>query len=160
MDKPNLEELLKKWQVILKLQDWDIKIRWAKHYDLDSDTKGQCRWVLGKKCASIRILEPEDFDPAIQWGQDPECTVVHELLHLHYGPLELGDHFEGLKEAMLEQAVCAISEALVERDRAAQPSKVVRWKSKQSQYIIADDVENEIGKYLPKKKGNYIHEYS
>lgn len=117
-NKLNLKELLKKWQAILRLQDWNIKIRWVKHYDLANDTKGQCRWVLGKKAALISILEPEDFDPSIKWEQDPECTVVHELLHLHIAPLDDGDEWRGLKDKMMEQAICSISEALVNCDRA------------------------------------------
>lgn len=118
MNKPNLEELLKKWQAILRLQDWDVTIKYYRHYDMDEDVKGGVRMCVTKKTARISILDPDDFDPSIPLPLDVEGTVVHELVHLH---LAILDDYEGIKVTLMEQVVDALSKALMDRERAAPP---------------------------------------
>lgn len=120
MERATQEQLLAKcreWQAILKLQDWDIKLRLARYYD--EPNLGSCSWTLPKKMATIRIQEYNDYDPANKWERDQEITLVHELLHLHFAPFDAddGNHL-GLAQ---EQAIHAISVALVNLARAAVP---------------------------------------
>lgn len=112
--KPALNALCTKWQRILRLQDWDVKILFARGFDLTAGKQGTIEWVSKKKSAFVKILDPQDYEPAIRWPQDVEKTVVHELLHLHYAPI---DDTEGLREMILEQAVECIATALISLDR-------------------------------------------
>lgn len=119
MKYANNEELVDacaKWQKALRLQDWKLAVRIARGngLDLPPDTQGRCEWTLGRKEALIRILDPVDFPLDCSWPQDMEVTLVHELLHLHFAPF---DDFEGLKDTLSEQAINAISHALVEVSR-------------------------------------------
>ena len=72
VDKIRLEELLKKWQDILRLRDWDIKIQivekeWRKSGDIKIDTDD-------KKAVMLINNNPK--------STNLEELVVHELLHL------------------------------------------------------------------------------
>jgi len=72
VDKSKLEELLKKWQDILRLRDWDIKIQvvekeWRKSGDIKIDTDD-------KKAVMLINNNPK--------STNLEELVVHELLHL------------------------------------------------------------------------------
>jgi len=83
-----LEALCATWQRRLRLQDWRVKIRFARSLELGADTQGDCDWSLTKKMAAIRILVPGDYPPDASFSQDIEQTVVHELLHLHGAPFD------------------------------------------------------------------------
>ena len=116
--KPDLQEILVKWQKILRLQDWVITIQYAKHFDLNPDAQGQVGWNLFKKSAHIKVMDPGDYDPSWPFPQDVQKTVVHELLHLHMAPFD-ETKADSLGDKMLEQAIECISSALVDRDRRA-----------------------------------------
>lgn len=122
MDQKTLEALLAEWQKTLRLQDWDIEIDVARRVDMHRmDVDGQCRWVLCNKSAFIRILDPIDHNPSMIAPCDPERTLVHELLHLHFAPFcELGS-----ETYQHEQAIEAIAEALVTAKRST-PKKASR----------------------------------
>ena len=111
--KPDLNALLAKWQAIMRLQDWDVGIRYIRGYDMGNDL-GRVTYTHTKKQANIRVLDPDDADPEWLPQQDIEQTVVHELLHLHMEPW----HAEGTDHLLMEQAVDAISGTLINRDRA------------------------------------------
>lgn len=107
-----------KWAEILNLRHWDIKIRWARNFEGMEDANGHCRWVLQKLAAVIRIQARVDNDPDIPWEHDVERTVVHELLHLHFAPLE-EDHWKqgSMKNCELEQTINLVTDALIHLDR-------------------------------------------
>jgi hypothetical protein len=111
----DLEEICAKWQHILRLRDWDVKIAFAHAYDIAANCSGDVAFVVAKKTATINILFEAEYHSSIKWPQDIEKTIVHELVHLHLGPV---DHFDGLRERLLEQAVECLASALVDRDRA------------------------------------------
>jgi len=72
VDKNKLEELLNKWQDILRLRDWDIKIHivekeWRKSGDIKID-------MDDKKAIMLVNSNPK--------SNNLEELVVHELLHL------------------------------------------------------------------------------
>src|SRR5258708_5979510 len=82
------EEKLAVWQTRLKLDDWHISVVVAPAAELRQQTVGNVHWVLDKKTAVIRILDPADYH--LQWRpmlQDMEFTVVHELIHVQLAPL-------------------------------------------------------------------------
>jgi hypothetical protein len=115
------ETLCREWQETLRLQHWDVKVKIARGngLDLPDSVQGRCQWVLTKHSAFIRLLDPVDWDKDILWPQDMERTLVHELLHLHFAPF---DDFpvDGPKDIASEQAIEALSLALVNLKRASQ----------------------------------------
>jgi hypothetical protein len=110
-----LEELCIKWQGILRLMDWEVKVRFVRHWEMKPDREGAVDWSINGKAASIKILDPRDFSTEAKWPQDVEQVLVHELVHLHLAPF---DETDGTKAMLLEQAVDLLACALVDRDRA------------------------------------------
>lgn len=114
LSEQQLQEACAHWQKILRLQDWSVRVVVARGngIDLQADTKGNCNWVLKKKAALIKIMDPVDYDPGIRWPQDMEMTLVHELLHLHmatFDNYDVGSH----PDVAVEQAVDSIASGLV-----------------------------------------------
>lgn len=104
---------LKKWQALLRLQDWRITI--AIERERDFDVKN--RWAeitLSEKerCAHIHMLHPSDYETNERiWKNHPvrpETSLIHELLHLHIHPCEPSDD----KAKEVEQAINMIADAL------------------------------------------------
>lgn len=115
---PPLTELTAKWQRILRLQDWTIRIVYKRHYDMADGKAGTVGWCVKKKTAWIDVLDPQDYqpNPDLSIPPDVELTVVHELLHLQFALVD--DLSTGTKEDLFEQAIHDISSALVNLDRA------------------------------------------
>jgi hypothetical protein len=73
------------WQRQLRLEDWDVLAEFATQREIEG-CSGQTNTVRDLKKARIRILSPDEQPP---WSEstyrddDPEQTLVHELLHLH-----------------------------------------------------------------------------
>lgn len=62
------------WQRILRLQNWEIDVRWMlKSDDHFECSNGYCVWSEQHKSAKIVISKE---------SEDIEQTVVHECLHL------------------------------------------------------------------------------
>lgn len=110
-----LEAMCLRWQMILRLADWDVKVRFVRHWDLGADRGGEVSWTLNTKTAFITILDPRDFSTDFKWTQDVEQVLVHELVHLHLAPF---DETKDKTDMLMEQAVDLIACALVDRDRA------------------------------------------
>ncbi len=72
IDAKKLDEYLKKWQKILRLQDWDIfsrvvDVKWRKSGDIKIDADNRMAVVLINNDAVVSNLEE---------------LIIHELLHL------------------------------------------------------------------------------
>lgn len=79
----NEQELLKKWQKRLGLQDWTIKlcVECKPEEMAVQEATGCTEWSEAIKTAKIEILDPLYYgDRIIPF--DFEKTLVHELLHL------------------------------------------------------------------------------
>jgi hypothetical protein len=116
-NEKQLNEDLDYWKKILRLQDWEININIEREKNmLLEGTEGTCSWDISNKRAQIQILDSIDYDEDFIWKQDMEETLVHELLHLHYGTFE---NFErGTQEnTMMEQSIVIISKALINLKR-------------------------------------------
>lgn len=114
--RPDLAGLLAKWQAILRLQDWNVKISYARPYQMGANREGECEFITKKKNGIIRVLDPNDYPGDIEWPQHIEQTVVHELLHFHFA---LIDKFDGTDYSLFEQMIDSLSGTLVKLDRAA-----------------------------------------
>ncbi len=110
--RPDLDELVKKWAPILRMQDWDFNIRYARHHEFPEPVPaGMVHYLLTKRDVVIKILEPGDFAPTWRPAMDIEVAVVHEMLHPY-----IALFFEGNTE-QLEQFIHSMSMALVSLDR-------------------------------------------
>ena len=104
-----LDRLLEKWQRILRLQDWDVKIKFATYGELDGH-EGDCNVVLERKHATIRILRPEHFDATEKdLPYNLEDTVIHELLHIYFEACHIDEQYKKAEET----AICMLADALL-----------------------------------------------
>jgi len=111
------EAALAKWQKILRLQDWEIKVCICRGRDLSLDGQAEVHWRMEKKAAIVNLLDPVDYDNK-RFPQDHETGLVHELLHLHMAGFAAEN---GTPEDIAqEQAIHALSTAFVRLDRIAE----------------------------------------
>lgn len=116
MTQDELTALARKWQQRLRLQDWDVTVEIKRAREMSLDGKaGEVVMVLEQRRAWITLRDMTDVDPEEQADNDPEVTVVHELLHLFTEPLGLPE--EGPRATAEEQMLNAVSRALVALDR-------------------------------------------
>ncbi len=102
------------WQQRLKLNQWAIQTRIVRAYELKPDTLGNCKWDSNKRTATIRVLDPVDYDlPATDIPSDIEFTVVHELVHLQLSALPRDPKHKEVEE----DVVNGITDALLNLDR-------------------------------------------
>ncbi|UAK17567.1 hypothetical protein [Sporolactobacillus terrae] len=112
-----LQDKLNYWQKKLRLQDWQIAISIVRARDFElEECQGECHWNIQSKLAWIHILDPVDYEPNKAFPQDMEKTLVHELLHLHFAPINADTENE-LIDVAQEQAIDLIARALVETER-------------------------------------------
>lgn len=111
-----LEKWTKEWQKRLSLEEWHISSAIVRSSELKPDTLGNLRWNSSTKEASIRVLNPADYDllPS-EIPTDIEYTVVHELIHLQLAVL-LRDPSRKVTE---ERVVNRIAEALFALEKGA-----------------------------------------
>jgi hypothetical protein len=117
LTEKQLQEKARYWQEVLRLRDWDLIVKKENKKSFDDSTEGNCEFLVSSKCAYIRILNEDDY-PDDSWvPQDMELTLVHELLHLHFAQIREHSDSVPLYEDFEEQAISAISEALVKVHR-------------------------------------------
>ena len=114
MNEPELQELCRKWQTILRLQDWDVEAVFVRQSELE-DADARIFPTLARKEAKIKILDPIDFHgERLKDSGTPtniEMLLVHELLHLHFEPF--WDNEEQKHELEMEQAIHSLAKSLV-----------------------------------------------
>src|SRR5574343_257888 len=114
MKQKELDSLLKKWQEILSLQDWTIKVRLVDIIGEDDDCLGICDSRLENKTAVIIIkneIKPAKGKLVVS---DYEHCLVHELLHLIFAWF---DSQEKVKHLLVEQYVAILANGLISLDR-------------------------------------------
>lgn len=119
MTQAELEALCAKWQRILRLQDWDVVPKLVRWHEMPTDRLGECDHRLSKKMAVIRVLDPNDAPPNNAWPHDPEKTLVHELLHLHFAPFRAEPDTPA--DVAQEQVIDTLARALVALARGKMP---------------------------------------
>lgn len=114
-----LDAKLKYWQRRLRLQDWDVKVRFVRMSSLDVSVLGTNSAGDSKREADIRLLHPADIEGQNFWDvqavRNWERVLVHELLHLHMHDI-LPNWNGGTKRAKhraAERMIDAVSIALV-----------------------------------------------
>jgi hypothetical protein len=106
------------WQHRLNLQDWNISVLVVRSTDLKPKTLGNIHWDLDKKSATIRVLDPADYQlPLPEMLDDMEFTVVHELIHLELAPVLNQFSRNEASRRDEEHAVNHMAEALLKLER-------------------------------------------
>ena len=107
-----VDRWLQIWQKRLALADWKVQANIVRQADLNPDTLGNLKWSSKDHTASIKVLDPRDYDmPAQQIPADIERTVVHELVHLELSVLPRNG-----SRKVEEQVVNRVTEALLGLD--------------------------------------------
>ena len=120
VSQSKLDKLRRKWQRLLRLQDWKIKVKFASQEELnrivgEGEPCGACHSFVEAKEAVIYILNPEEWtDFEDSRVTDVENTIVHELLHCHFSAFD--NATKGLKLAE-EQTIEVLAEVLLMLDR-------------------------------------------
>ncbi len=113
-----VKNCLKKWQAILRLQDWDIDVSVVPAAAFMQDgCSGECGTSPLHKSASIHLVIPRDYyllGSKETPDYDMEMTLIHELVHV-----SLCEITENVPKLLVEQAVDSLTKALVTlRDEA------------------------------------------
>ena len=109
-----VERWTKVWQKRLDLNDWQITTQIVRVWDLKPDTLGNLRWNSDNRTATIRVLNPVDYDlPASDVPQDMEYTIVHEMVHLQLSALPRDPSTKNIEERVVNK----ISEALFQLEK-------------------------------------------
>jgi hypothetical protein len=116
LTEEQLQERLQEWQKRLRLQDWIITAKIKRARELMDETQATVSWQLAKKMAMISIMDPIDYPPDSMEPQDMENSLVHELLHLHFAPLNQNDDDERYHIGE-EQAIESIASGLINAAR-------------------------------------------
>ena len=85
-----IETLLNKWQAILRLQDWDIKIKiirtkWRKSGDIKIDMEDKLAVLMVNhtpKCENLEELVLHELIHLKLWGMD---QMIDDLIGILYG---------------------------------------------------------------------------
>jgi len=113
VSQSDVDRWLHVWQNRLALDEWKIEARIVRQNDLNPDTLGNLKWNSLHHTATIKVLDPRDYDmPPAQIPQDMERTVVHELVHLELAVLPRDG-----SPKVEERVVNRVTEALLGLDR-------------------------------------------
>jgi len=104
----------KQWQKRLDMTDWRITTLIVRRSELKPETLGNLHWDTENHAATIRVLDPLDYELApSDVPQDIEYTIVHELIHLQLSVLP-----RDLSTRVVEERVVnKISEALFQLEK-------------------------------------------
>ena len=109
-----VEQWTKAWQKRLDLNDWRITTQIVRVWDLKPDTLGNLHWNSDTRTATIRVLNPVDYElPVTDVPQDIEYTIVHELVHLQLSVLPRDPSTKNIEERVVNK----ISEALFQLEK-------------------------------------------
>jgi len=89
----HLDSVVKYWQNILSLQDWEIKASVVRIDELEPDTLGESQRNPSLRVMRIWVLDPQDYAEASkeqgtvpkvgkEISRDIDDTILHEMVHL------------------------------------------------------------------------------
>jgi hypothetical protein len=112
------ERWVREWQEVLRLRDWEVEVAVLRGRDMKAeDCEGLTSYQAKLKRARIELRDPIDHDGGHGFGPEPEETLVHELLHLHFATFYAKD--ETAEQVAQEQAIELIAHGLVTLKRRA-----------------------------------------
>lgn len=109
----DLNEICKKYQKLLRCEDWHVEVKLVHQYELGEDIQGKCDPAISIYRALIRLPIPETFTPSLVVKEcNNRLTLIHELLHLVYCALQPSPNNEDLINLMFENATDRVAEAI------------------------------------------------
>jgi hypothetical protein len=97
------ERLLRKWQRILRLQDWDVSITYGRWHEVHNGAHAHLHHSWERHEAHIVVRDPDDQKEPVWLGDNEiEITIIHELLHLKFAGLNIPDTTVSEQEAVVE----------------------------------------------------------
>lgn len=118
MTDKQLQKLLKKWQKILYLRDWEIRAELVPVNQMPNlGQVGEVEWDLQCRAAHIRLVQEKDYPTDAVSKTDFETTLVHELLHLHLAPIHTEHAQDGNFMLYEEQAINTLAKSLIKLHR-------------------------------------------
>lgn len=125
-----MQQLCENWREALNLKDWTVDLFVVGPGILRVGAMGDCNMVVNKKYATIRLLTAQLYPAMRAAGArleadddfEQERCLVHELMHLHYAPLDNMIGRDSVAEVVLEQAISSVDRVIVELAQAARGS--------------------------------------
>lgn len=117
--KAALQESIRYWQSILRLQDWNVILIMRRRADMSiQNAIGASTYSESHKDEIMELVAPEDlhsFHERFHGEElDYEITLVHELLHLHFASFMSDDDKVSTYQ---ELAINTLARSLVALDR-------------------------------------------
>lgn len=95
---------LRKWQAILRLQDWDISLDFGRWHEIHDEAHAHCQYSRARREAHVMLRHPNDRAEALWVGDNcVELSVIHELMHLKMSGLDNSKASIMEEEAIAEQ---------------------------------------------------------
>ncbi|MDP8979516.1 MAG: hypothetical protein M3O35_02875 [Acidobacteriota bacterium] len=114
VNAPQVDRWTKKWQQRLEMGEWQVATQIVRIWELKPDTLGNLRWNGDNHTATIKVLNPLDYDLApADTIQDIEYTILHELIHLQLSVLPRDVASKGVEEKVVNR----IGDALFRLDK-------------------------------------------
>lgn len=141
VSETQLSDWVRVWQKRLHLDDWKIEARIVRTSELKPETLGNLKWNTVSRTATIKVLNPSDYDLApTDIAEDIEYTVVHELIHLQLSVLPRDSSKKGIEE----QVVNKLADALMQFERGqsfrSRSQPVAPFRSKPGEPVPTPDV--------------------
>lgn len=112
-NEEDLNEICKKFQQLLRCQDWIVEVKLVHQKDLGDDAQGRCAPCITLMRALIELPIPETFEPShVTKECNNKLTLIHELLHLVYTALQPSPNDQDLINLMFENATDRVAEAI------------------------------------------------
>lgn len=103
-NQEQLDACLVYWQKVLRLQDWTIRARIKRSYEMThKDADGYIDHHHCIKSAMITLIDPADYEPACWSDLDHEQVLVHEMLHIYEGAIMEKLDDDAAKTALIER---------------------------------------------------------
>ena len=121
MDDANIRNMLPAWKDLLGLGHWDIRARFASMKELGS-SQARVIFSLPWEKATVLVLRPEDYSSppcSEEATQDVEQSIVHELLHIVFGPIMEDSDGDTMRDTLVEQALDRVARVLVSLKRGS-----------------------------------------
>jgi len=114
LTEPELQECCRYWQKVLRLNDVEIEVRFARKLELDCT--GQTQFTSDNNAALIQICPNTLANLDTLWMIDEEVILVHELVHVQERTWAVSKEFRDLLQ---NKAIDAAHEAGIERTAQA-----------------------------------------
>jgi len=130
-DESDAQAACEWWRGQLGLTDWNIKLTFARAWDLGKDVVGDTECCVEHKWADIRLLAPgdaKDMEQGFMRPVDQEDDLVHELGEVILRKIRLQATRNTDMDWNFEQTASTYARALVSLRRQAYPGPPWRCK--------------------------------